>query len=94
MAEDCWVMKGNDYFRFRTGGIVEGMDCHTIEMYYILSVDDMTDFKSVTDDGEDLVWIPVEEVKNSVIKPSFIPERIDEILSEDKIIHIIEERDR
>ena len=161
MAEDCWVMKGNDYFRFRTGGIiihdgkmlfvqskfggdylymvggcvhmcettkdciereiyeesgirvhaerlavlcenffkghggiVEGMDCHTIEMYYILSVDDMTDFKSVTDDGEDLVWVPVEEVKNSVIKPSFIPERIDEILSEDKIIHIIEERDR
>ena len=63
-------------------------------MYYILSVDELTEFKTLTDDGEPLVWIPIEEVKNSFIKPSFIPERIDEILSEDKIIHIIEERDR
>ncbi|MBR6383152.1 MAG: NUDIX domain-containing protein [Lachnospiraceae bacterium] len=161
MAEDCWVIKGNDYFRFRAGGIIihdnkmlfvqskfgdkyyymiggcvhigettkncverevyeeagirahtirlavlcenffkgdggiiNGKDCHTIEMYYILSVDELTEFKTLTDDGEDLVWIPIEEVKNSFIKPSFIPERIDEILSEDKIIHIIEERDR
>ena len=161
MGEDCWVIKGKDYFRFRTGGIIihdnkmlfvksnfgdhylymiggcvhigettkdciereiyeeagirahatrlavlcenffkgdggiiDGLDCHTIEMYYMLAVDDMTGFKEVTDDGESLLWVPVEEVKDSFIKPSFIPERIDEILSKEEIIHIIEERDR
>ncbi|MBO4310519.1 MAG: NUDIX domain-containing protein [Lachnospiraceae bacterium] len=161
MAEDCFVFKGNDYFRFRAGGIIihdnkmlfvksdfgekyyymiggcvhigettqsciereieeeagikakaerlavlcenffygdggviDRKNCHTIEMYYIMSVEDISNLKSVSDDGEEIVWIPLDEVKNSFIKPAFIPERIDEILSENKIIHIIENRDK
>ena len=161
MGEDCWVIKGNDYFRYRAGGIIihdnkmlfvqskfgdnyyymiggcvhigetskscverevyeeagirvhaerlavlcenffkghggslEGLDCHTIEMYYLMAVDDMTEFRNITDDGEELVWIPLEDVKNSYVKPSFIPERFDEIISKKEIIQIIEERDR
>jgi hypothetical protein len=48
----------------------------------------------VTDDGEELVWIPVEEVAESKIKPHFIKEYIYKITSERKTFHVIEEIDR
>ena len=33
-------------------------------------------------------------IKKSFFKPSFIPEKIDEIIAGKNILHIIEERDR
>ncbi|MEE0878917.1 MAG: NUDIX domain-containing protein [Treponemataceae bacterium] len=75
-------------------GILEGLDCHTIEFYYLVKVIDASNVFSKTDDGEELVWIPIEEIKNSFFKPSFIPEKIDEIINGKNILHIIEERDR
>ena len=76
------------------GGILEGLDCHTIEFYYLVKVIDDSNVFSKTDDGEELVWIPITEIKNSFFKPSFIPEKIDEIIAGKNILHIIEERDR
>lgn len=76
------------------GGILEGLDCHTIEFYYLVKVIDDSNVFSKTDDGEELVWIPIAEIKNSFFKPSFIPEKIDEIINGKNIFHIIEERDR
>ena len=76
------------------GGILEGLDCHTIEFYYLVKVIDDSNVFSKTDDGEELVWIPIAEIKNSFFKPSFIPEKIDEIINCKNILHIIEERDR
>lgn len=79
-----------------TGGIIEGMDCHTIELYYYMKMlnDDLSLCKNMTDEGEELVWLTLEEIKKSKIKPDFIKEQIDEIISENKTIHVIEERDR
>jgi ADP-ribose pyrophosphatase YjhB (NUDIX family) len=74
--------------------ILEGLDCHTIEFYYLVKVIDASNVFSKTDDGEELVWIPIAEIKNSFFKPSFIPEKIDEIIAGKNILHIIEERDR
>lgn len=76
------------------GGILEGLDCHTIEFYYLVKVIDDSNVFSKTDDGEELVWIPIAEIKNSFFKPSFIPEKIDEIINGKNILYIIEERDR
>lgn len=76
------------------GGILEGLDCHTIEFYYLVKVIDDSNVFSKNDDGEELVWIPIAEIKNSFFKPSFIPEKIDEIINGKNILHIIEERDR
>lgn len=76
------------------GGILEGLDCHTIEFYYLVKVIDDSNVFSKTDDGEELVWIPIAEIKNSFFKPSFIPEKIDEIINSQNILHIIEETDR
>ncbi|MBO4775225.1 MAG: NUDIX domain-containing protein [Lachnospiraceae bacterium] len=75
------------------GGDIEGKDCHVLEYYYLMSVEDFGSAREITDDGEKLVWLSVEEIKKSNIKPSFIPERIDEILTTKHTIHIIEDRD-
>lgn len=54
----------------------------------------MSACKHVTDDGEELVWLPIEEIKTSRIKPEFIKENIDRIINERQMMHVIEERDR
>ena len=75
------------------GGNIEGKDCHVLEYYYIMKAVNYESVKERTDDGEKLVWLSIEEIKNSNIKPSFIPERIEEILTTKHTIHIIESRD-
>lgn len=78
------------------GGIIDGKDCHTIEFYYYMKCSDeeINHCKTQTDKGEELVWIPLDEVENAVIKPTFIIEKLHEIVSSAQTIHIIEERDR
>ena len=78
---DCSFEKGNHWFRYRTGGIL----IHDI---------DLSSCKRATDIGEELVWVPIEEIENSNIKPEFIKENIYRIINERKTIHVIEERDR
>ncbi|MBO7452362.1 MAG: NUDIX domain-containing protein [Clostridiales bacterium] len=82
-----------NFFR-GVGGNIDGLDCHTIEFYYIISIENADGVRGMTDDGEELIWVPVEDIKNTNIKPSFITERMDEILGSHSILHIIEERDR
>lgn len=78
------------------GGVIDGFDCHTLEFYYYMNVEigDLSNCKTETDIGEKLVWLPIEDIKTSQIKPTVIKERISEILNSPNIIHIIEERDR
>lgn len=56
--------------------------------------EDLSTCKHTTDDGEELVWLPIEEIKSSKIKPEFIKENIDQIINGRRTIHVIEERDR
>ena len=79
-----------------SGGIIEGMDCHTIEFYYYMNIldDDISLCKNITDEGEELVWLSIEEIKTSKIKPELIKENIDEIINGKHTMHIIEEKDR
>lgn len=78
------------------GGEIDGMDCHTIEMYYYMNITDEQRrlCKKQTDDGEKLVWIDICEIGNCFIKPICIGERIEEIINSKNTFHIIEERDR
>lgn len=84
-----------NFFKGKSGSI-DGLDCHTIEFYYLMKIidDDMLTYRDITDTGEKLVWLSVDEIQESNIKPSFIKDYIHEIISEKKIIHVIEERDR
>ena len=78
------------------GGTIDGLDCHTIEFYYYMKIldDDLNLCKNKTDVGEELVWLPIEKIKESKIKPAFIKDYIHKIISESQTIHVIEERDR
>ena len=78
------------------GGAADGFDCHTIEFYYYMKIldEDLKSCKSRTDEGEQLVWLSLEEISSKNIKPTFIKENISNIISERKIMHIIEEWDR
>ena len=78
------------------GGTIDGLDCHTIEFYYYMKVsdEDLKLCKNKTDDGEQLVWLPLEEIASIEIKPTFLKENISNVINEKNIIHIINERDR
>lgn len=77
------------------GGTIDGLDCHTIEFYYYMKMmDDVSLCKDRNDDGEELVWLPIEEISRSKIKPELIKDHIDEIINGNKLLHVIEERDR
>lgn len=78
------------------GGNIDKLACHTLEFYYIMNVpeDSITSCRELTDGGEEIVWLTVDEIKRCVIKPEFIRERIDEIIEGRGILHIIEDRDR
>ena len=78
------------------GGKIDGFDCHTIEFYYYMKVfeEDLSLCKKETDDGEELVWLSLDEIQSSKIKPEFLKENIDKIINDNKIIHVIDERDR
>lgn len=76
------------------GGKIDGLDCHTIEFYYYMKIinDDLNLCKNMTDDGEELVWLPIEKIKDSQIKPECIKDYIYKIINEVQTIHVIEER--
>ncbi len=75
---------------------VDGLDCHTVEFYFYITLtkDEAAMCNEKTDNGENLVWIPLADIEKYEIKPTCIKERIREILCSDYPIHIIEERDR
>ena len=56
--------------------------------------EDLSLCKKETDDGEELVWLSLDEIQSSKIKPEFLKENINKIINDNKIIHVIDERDR
>ena len=78
------------------GGDIDGFDCHVLEFYYYMKFtnDDLNLCRSTTDEDEKLVWLPIEKIEQYEIKPTFIKELIHQIINENKIFHIVEERDR
>ena len=78
------------------GGSIDGMDCHTIEFYYRVNITDeqQKQCRQLTDNGEKLHWVDICEVEKSFVKPTFIAEKMSEIVNSKNIIHVIEERDR
>ena len=82
-----------NFFKGR-GGDIDGMDCHTVEFYFKMTVDDLGSLKTRSDMGEELVWLPLGEINSHTVKPTVISERLAEILASDHTLHIIEERDR
>lgn len=92
---DYLAVVSENFFKGK-GGTIDGMDCHTIEFYYFMKLEDVDSdtWKSTTDEGEELVWVPIDEIRESDIKPSFMKEYVGKIINERKTFHVIEEKDR
>lgn len=47
------------------GGKIDGLNCHTIEFYYYMNILDngLDSCKNMTDEGEELVWLPINKRK-------------------------------
>lgn len=75
---------------------IEGLDWHTIEFYYYMKIidDNLSVCRDKTDVGEKLVWLPIDKIHESEIKPSFIKRYLKKIITDKKIIHVIEDKDR
>ena len=54
-----------------------------------ISDEDLKLCKSKTDDGEQLVWLPLEEIALQEIKPTFLKENINNIINETYEVQLI-----
>ncbi len=84
-----------NFFKDKDGNI-DGLDCHTLEFYYFMTANekDIQKCKTISDAGEKIVWLTLNSVKESNIKPSFIKNIIDKITCRKDVIHIIEDSDK
>ena len=48
-------------------------------------------FSRQTDEAEELVWVPLSELDKNDIRPSFLKEKIPEVLKDGTLIHVISE---
>lgn len=73
-----------------------GEDCHVLEFYYIMTAetDAIEKCKHTSDIGENLVWLPIEQVPECEIKPDFIKKSIREIICRSEILHVVNGSDR
>jgi len=73
-----------------------GEDCHILEFYYLMTAEDdaIENCKPTSDIGENLVWLPVEEIPECEIKPDFIKKSICEIITGSEIFHVVNDSDR
>jgi ADP-ribose pyrophosphatase YjhB (NUDIX family) len=69
------------------------LNCHVLEFYYLMK---SRGTKEVHSDSygwnnakEELVWIPIEKLPETNIKPDFLRTRIPEILKASGVIHIV-----
>lgn len=80
------------------GGKLEGLDCHCLEFYFLMKSKGNKDLKSVSynwdDEREEMHWILIDEIEKYNIKPSFLKEKIKDILNSKSVLHIVTEADR
>lgn len=80
------------------GGKLEGLDCHCLEFYFLMKSKGNKELKSVSynrdDEREEMHWILIDEIGNYNIKPSFLKEKIKDILNSKSVLHIVTEADR
>lgn len=90
ICENFFTGKGADF---------EGMDCHCLELYFVMKSKGMPKKmkrKSVNATGEveHMKWIPLDEIDKYNIKPSFLKGRLQEIINGNGIVHVVSDIDK
>lgn len=80
-----------------TYGKIKGFDCHCLELYFVMKSrgEINTDSCSYNSNGdkEKLEWIPIDRIMDYNVKPSFLKQRLADIVSGRDIIHIVDRTD-
>ena len=76
------IFRGSD-------GEIDNKRCHVLEFYYRMNVPDDAVFNEANDEGEALVWVPVEDIPNADIRPAFLRERLAGVLAGEPLMHVI-----
>lgn len=80
------------------GWAIDGLDCHCLEFYFLMKSKGITDLicESVGANNmkEELAWIPIDQIENYNIKPTFLKDRMSEIINGNSILHIVTDADR
>lgn len=71
------------------GGKIDGKECHELEYYYLMDALEDAEFRNETDEAEELVWVPIDEIRNSDIRPAFLKEKLKEVIEGGPLIHVI-----
>lgn len=86
-AERCAVICENIFAG--KGGAIDGKDCHVLEFYYLMSAPEDAVFFTSNDEGEELVWVPVEEIPDADIRPAFLREKLADVFAGKPLLHVI-----
>lgn len=75
-------------------GKIDGKDCHVLEFYYLMTAPEDAEFRTKTDEGEELVWVPVDELEKYDIRPACVKENIPRVCAGEGLIHVINDEIR
>ena len=68
---------------FKGTDLLEGLDCHTIEFYYLMSTNERKDYDvgSITTGGEreKMCWLPIEKIDEYDVRPVIVKQIIKEM---------------
>lgn len=80
------------------GGKIDGLDCHCLELYFVMKSKGSTRLNSSSynsdNEAEEMKWIPIDEIGEYNIKPSFLKDKIKDIVNSTSVLHIVTEVDR
>lgn len=76
----------------------ENLKCHVLEFYYLMKSRGSQNLNSQSygwnGAKESIAWIPLEDLPKTKIKPDFLRTRINDILNENGVIHIVNDERR
>lgn len=71
------------------GGPLAGKDCHVLEFYYLMNAPEDAVFLPNNDEGEELVWVPLEDIPEADIRPAFLCEKLADVFAGKPLVHVI-----
>ena len=72
-----------------SGGAIDEKNCHVLEFYYLMNVPDDAVFNEANDEGEELVWVPLEDIPNADMRPAFLRERLADVIAGAPLMHVL-----
>ena len=74
---------------FDGDGALEGLDCHTIELYYLMKPSAKKEYSKVSittgGDSEKMKWIPIDRIDDYDVRPAVVKRIVKELPTEFKV---------